>query len=132
MIPRHANIRIGRPTDKLDEITKMYTEGLGFEVIGAFDDHEGFSGRMVGHSKHHYHLEFTTHPKEKAGRAPSPEHLLIFYLPDEKDYQNALHRLKRSQFKQVTAFNPYWDTHGTTFEDLDGYRLVIAQAPSPF
>jgi len=25
----------------------------------------------------------------------------------------------------VESFNPYWDVHGHTFQDLDGYRVVI-------
>jgi hypothetical protein len=63
MLGRDIVMRVGRPTDNLEEITKMYTEGLGFEVIGGFDNHGDFSGRMVGHPKHHFHLEFTTHSK---------------------------------------------------------------------
>jgi hypothetical protein len=34
--------------------------------IGGFDGHNNFSGRMVGHPKHHYHLEFTIHKNEKS------------------------------------------------------------------
>jgi hypothetical protein len=48
MLGRDIVMRVGRPTDNLEEITKMYTEGLGFEVIGGFDNHGDFSGRMVG------------------------------------------------------------------------------------
>lgn len=132
MIPRHCAIRIGRPTNNLEEITKMYVQGLGFEIIGGFDNHGDFSGRMVGHSKHHYHLEFTTHRTEQAGRAPSLENLLVFYLPDETEYKEAIDRISNSGFKKVTSFNPYWERGGHTFEDLDGYRVVINNAESPF
>ncbi len=37
MITRDTVMRVGRPTDNLEEITKMYVEGLGFEVIGGFE-----------------------------------------------------------------------------------------------
>ena len=47
MIPKHAVLRVGRPTDNLEEITQMYQEGLGFQVIGGFDGHGDFSGRML-------------------------------------------------------------------------------------
>lgn len=30
-----------------------------------------------------------------------------------------------SGFERVQAYNPYWDVHGQTFEDLDGYRVVL-------
>ena len=26
------------------------------------------------------------------------------------------------------AFNPYWETRGRTYEDPDGYRVVLQQA----
>ena len=82
MIPIDAVMRVCRPTDNLEQITKMYADGLGFEIIGGFDGHGEFSGRMLGHPKHHYHLEFTTHSKEKAGRAPTLENLLVYYVPN--------------------------------------------------
>lgn len=132
MITRETKLRIGRPTDNLEEITKMYVDGLGFEVIGGFDGHGDFSGRMVGHPNHHYHLEFTSHTTEKAGRAPTPENLLVFYIPDEQEYQTAIKRIAISGFKKVIAFNPYWENAGQTFEDLDGYRVVIKNTASPF
>ena len=28
-------------------------------------------------------------------------------------------------FGQVAAFNPYWDNRGRTYEDRDGYRIVL-------
>jgi hypothetical protein len=28
-------------------------------------------------------------------------------------------------FREVPSFNPYWDTQGRTFEDHDGYRVVL-------
>lgn len=132
MIGKDIVMRVGRPTDHLEAITKMYTEGLGFSVIGGFDNHGDFSGRMVGHHKHHFHLEFTTHAEERAGHAPSSENLLVFYLPDEHEYQETISSMHSAGFKQVKSFNPYWENNGQTFEDLDGYRVVITNAKSPF
>jgi hypothetical protein len=31
-------------------------------------------------------------------------------------------------FEPVPSFNAYWDRNGRTFEDSDGYRVVIQQA----
>jgi hypothetical protein len=28
----------------------------------------------------------------------------------------------------VPSFNPYWDRDGVTFEDPDGYRIVLQKA----
>ncbi len=132
MIPKNSVLRVGRPTNDLEQITKMYVDGLGFEIIGGFDNHGDFSGRMVGHPEHHYHLEFTTHRTEKAGRAPSLENLLVFYVPRKEDYDLAIQRISNSGFKKVISFNPYWEGGGQTFEDPDGYRVVITNSESPF
>ena len=34
-------------------------------------------------------------------------------------------------FAAVKSFNPYWDQCGKTFEDPDGYRVVLANMASP-
>jgi hypothetical protein len=71
MITIDAVIRVARPKGNLEQITKMYAHGLGFEVndgFDGFDGHGDFSGCMLGNTKHHHHLEFTKHTREKAGR----------------------------------------------------------------
>src|SRR6266581_3784296 len=35
-------------------------------------------------------------------------------------------------FTQVTAFNPYWEVRGRTYEDRDGYRIVLQQAEGSY
>jgi hypothetical protein len=55
----NAHLRVARPTDKLAEVVKFYNDGLGFEVLYQFTDHDGFDGVMLGHKDAAYHLEFT-------------------------------------------------------------------------
>jgi hypothetical protein len=31
-------------------------------------------------------------------------------------------------YEPVSSFNPYWDRVGRTFEDPDGYRVVLQNA----
>jgi hypothetical protein len=31
-------------------------------------------------------------------------------------------------FREVASYNPYWTLEGKTFEDLDGYRVVLQNA----
>jgi hypothetical protein len=115
----------------LDAVVGFYREGLGFEVLSAFRDHDGFDGVMLGHPGAAYHLEFTRKAGHGAGRAPTQDNLLVFYLPDRTQWQAAVDRLKRSGHKPVAAFNPYWDRAGVTFEDPDGYRIVLQNAAWP-
>ena len=118
-------LRIARPTDNLEALALMYVTGLGMEELGRFEDHDGFDGIMVGHPKSPYHLEFTHKAGHPAGRAPTEDNLLVFYLPDAPEWNAACLRMEDAGFASVPSFNPYWDRHGRTFEDLDGYRVVL-------
>ncbi len=123
-----AHLRIARPTDNLQEIVRFYRDGLGFEVIGSFEDHDGFDGVMLGHPGLAYHLEFTHHRGHRVGLAPSKENLLVFYLPKIGDWQRAVDRMTANGYESVTSYNPYWDRRGKTYQDADGYRIVLQQA----
>ncbi len=125
MIPTTAIMRVARPTDNLAEITRMYVEGLGFKLLGEFKDHNGFDGSIIGHPKHPYHLEFTHHQGTKVGKAPTQENLLVFYLPEKEIWLACAEKMKKAGFTQVPAYNDYWDVVGQTFEDIDGYRVVL-------
>lgn len=122
---RGAQLRVARPTDDLEGVVAFYRDGLGFEVLFEFEDHDGFSGVMLGHPGEPYHLEFTQLAGHTVGRAPTKDHLLVFYLPDEPTWQAAVARIEQAGHRPVEAFNPYWNKGGRTFEDPDGYRVVL-------
>lgn len=121
-------LRVARPTDNLEALLPFYRDGLGLEVIYEFKDHDGFDGIMLGTPGAPYHFEFTTARGHVAGRAPTEDNLLVFYLPEPDQWQAAVDRMEAAGFPAVPAFNPYWDRLGRTFEDADGYRVVIQQA----
>jgi len=122
--PAHE-LRVARPTDNIDALLPFYCDGLGLKVLYRFENHDGFDGVMVGAPGSHYHFEFTRARGHAAGRAPSKDTLLVFYLPDEGEWREAVGRMKRAGFEALPAFNPYWDARGVTFEDADGYRVVL-------
>jgi len=119
-------LRIARPTDSIEALLPFYVDGLGFQVLTRFNDHQGFSGVVLGHPGQAYHLEFTQHYGHKVGRAPSTDNLLVFYLPQRLAYQAGIGAMVDAGFKPVASLNPYWQQHGMTFEDPDGYRVVLA------
>lgn len=131
MIKPNVIMRVARPTDKLAQISQMYEQGLGFTILARFGDHQGFDGVVLGHPQHPYHLEFTHHRGTKVGRAPSKDNLLVFYLPDSEVWQAACEALTRAGFRLVPSYNPYWDRAGKTFEDVDGYRIVLQNQAWP-
>ncbi len=118
-------MRVARPTDHLALIVAMYRNGLDFEELGSFEDHEGFDGVMLGKRGSGYHLEFTHHRGHQAGRAPTKDNLLVFYRCDEAEWITQCEQMKRAGFVVVPSYNPYWDRQGKTFEDIDGYRVVL-------
>ena len=125
MIPKTAILRIARPTDNLEKITEMYISGLGFKLIGSFKDHNDFDGSIIGHEHHNYHLEFTHHHGVTVGQAPTQDNLLVFYLPDPKAWEECCTKMIDAGFAEVKSYNTYWDEVGKTFEDMDGYRVVL-------
>jgi catechol 2,3-dioxygenase-like lactoylglutathione lyase family enzyme len=127
----NAHLRVARPTDKLVEVVKFYKDGLGFEVLYQFTGHEGFDGVMLGHKDAGYHLEFTHKGDHFSRKASTQENLLVFYLPGREVWQHAVERLEDQGYKSIKSFNPYWDQHGKTFEDPDGYRVVLQNASWP-
>jgi catechol 2,3-dioxygenase-like lactoylglutathione lyase family enzyme len=118
-------IRVARPTDRLDQVIRFYTDGLGFQLLYHFDNHEGFDGVMIGIPGESYHLEFTRQKGHMVGRAPTQDNLLVFYLPDRQEWQSAIDRMRAIGYESVKPYNPYWETSGVTFEDPDGYRVVL-------
>ena len=118
-------LRIARPSDNLAAIAEMYATGLDFTVLAQFEDHDGFDGIILGHPQHPYHLEFTTQRGHQVGRAPTKDHLLVFYIPDQAEWEASCARMLAAGFTRVSSYNPYWDKRGRTFEDLDGYRVVL-------
>ena len=121
----NATLRIARPTDHLEETVCFYTEGLGLARLGSFEDHDGFDGVMLGVPGAAYHLELTRKRGHIAGPAPTQDNLLVFYIPEADAWQVAVEQMGVAGFAPVPAFNPYWDRDGATFEDPDGYRVVL-------
>jgi catechol 2,3-dioxygenase-like lactoylglutathione lyase family enzyme len=121
-------LRVARPTDNLDALLPFYERGLGFKVLSRFAGHNGFDGVILGHESAPWHLEFTHALGHHAGRAPTRDHLLAIYVPDQDEWKAAVQRMRDAGFAPVPSFNPWWDQQGLTFEDPDGYRVVLQRA----
>jgi hypothetical protein len=125
---RFPVMRVARPTNDIERLLPFYLEGLGCVVLARFADHAGFDGVVVGFEHAPYHLEFVQEKGSVVSRAPTTEHLLALYFPDAKEHAQACQRMERAGYAAVTSSNPYWDKMGKTFEDPDGYRVVLQQA----
>jgi len=103
----------------------MYRAGLGLDELGRFENHEGFDGVMLGHPALPYHFEFTYCRAHPVAPTPTAEDLVVFYLPDPGEWQRRCAAMLAAEFREVPPFNPYWKLRGRTFEDDDGYRVVL-------
>ena len=126
-----AHLRIARLSADLDAAVRFYKDGLGFEVLSEFKDHDGFDAVMLGREGAAYHLAVVQKAGHQVAPAPTHDDLLVFYIPNADDWTSAVKRLKDQGYQAVKAFNPYWDKRGQTFEDPDGYRVVLQNADWP-
>ena len=130
-IKTDTSLRIARPTEHLEQVVRFYIDGLGYGVLDSFQDHEGIDGVMVGLPGAPFHLEFTHRSGDPVGRAPTEDHLLVFYLPGREEWQASVDRMLAAGYRSVSSSNPYWDRDGLTFEDPDGYRVVLENSEWP-
>ena len=124
-------LRIARPSRSLHATAGFYTGALGLEVLEKFTDHLGFDGVILGRAGWPYHLELTRQSEHSVRPRPTAEDLLVIYLPDRVEWENAIRRIRDTGAHPVPSPNPLWDESGLTFEDPDGYRLVIANIGWP-
>lgn len=124
----HFHLRVARPVSDLARAADMYCRGLGFRVLGEFENHRGFDGVMVGETGSGFHFEFTRSRAHALTPTPTAEDLAVFYVPDDDAWDVLCERMLTAGFEPVAAFNPYWDERGRTFADPDGYRTVIQRA----
>jgi|SRR6266487_2679271 len=114
-------LRVARHTERLDEVVGFYRDGIGLVEIGGFRDHDGYDGVFLEVPGTGAYLELTTGGGHRAP-APHPESLLVLYLGDDEAVRAVAARLG---VDPVAPDNPYWAEHGLTFQDPDGFRVVL-------
>ncbi|WP_371495968.1 VOC family protein [Kitasatospora sp. NBC_00374] len=126
MIDPSAHIRIARPCGDLAAAERFYVQGLGLDVL--WRTTERVSGEhdllMVGPAGGPWHFELTRDPEHPIEPAPTVDDLFVLYLGAPVD-EALVTRLVAAGGTRVPAHNPYWDEHGVTVADPDGYRLVL-------
>jgi catechol 2,3-dioxygenase-like lactoylglutathione lyase family enzyme len=116
-----VQVRVARQTERLEEVVAFYRDGIGLSELGRFRDHDGYDGVFLELPGTGTHLELTAGGGH-GPPAPHPETLLVLYLGDEAAVEAVATRLGA---EPVPPANPYWADHGLTFEDPDGFRVVL-------
>lgn len=126
MIDSTVHVRVARPSRGLAAAERFYVGGLGLHVL--WRTTERVPGEhdllMIGPLDGAWHFELTHDPEHPLEPTPTVDDLFVFYvgkLPDKE----LVDRLVAAGGTRVPAHNPYWDEHGVTIADPDGYRLVL-------
>ena len=117
-------IRIARATRRLESMTRFYRDGLGFPIVDHFTGHAGYSGVILAmHDR--VELELTSHARGRTGARPDPDDLLVIHLATAAEVERIHRRLESLGHSSVTPLNPWWLVRAVTFEDPDGWRVVL-------
>lgn len=125
--PAGPVLRVARATADLATIALQYADGLDWEVLAEWEDHDGIDGMVIGAPGGTYHLEFVHVHDDPNPPAPHHEHLLALYVPDLDEWAARADAIVAAGFVPVVNPNPYWETNGRTFADADGGRVVLVR-----
>ena len=121
-----THIRVARPSRDLGAAERFYVDGLGLDVLWRTTEHVRGEHDllMVGPPGASWHFELTHDPEDPLEPAPTEDDLFVVYLGTPPE-ESLVERLVATGGTRVPAHNPYWDEHGVTIADPDGYRLVL-------
>ena len=120
-----VQFRTARPTNNLEKVKTFYTEALGLELLGSFKGHDGYDGIMLAMPDKTHHLEFTQYEKYTELPKTTKEHLTVLYYSSAEAYKTANERIQRLGILPVEPENPYWKDKSETYEDPDGWRVIL-------
>jgi len=118
-------IRIARPARDLGASVAFYRDVVGLPVLAAFEDHDGYSGAVLGLPDASRQLELVAHAE--IGPSPTTEDQLVLYLGSAPEVAHLVQRIRASGLEPSFPPNPYWSRSGAVcFVDPDGYWLVLS------
>jgi catechol 2,3-dioxygenase-like lactoylglutathione lyase family enzyme len=117
--------RIARHTTDLNRIIDFYGRILGLKILGQFKDHDNYNGVFLGLPDADWHLEFTVSDTVPVHN-PDDDDLLVFYATSLDEFRNIKEKFVINRVKYVAPKNPHWAKNGITFEDPDGFRIVLS------
>ena len=117
--------RFARHTNNLEQLKSFYIDILGLELLGGFENHNGYDGVFIGKSTENWHLEFTK-SDEIVSFNFGDEDILVFYPNNKLEFELIHDRIESHSIKFINSKNPYWNENGKMLLDPDGYRVVIS------
>lgn len=115
--------RYARHTNNLKALTTFYTNVIGLEVLGNFENHDNYNGVFLGKPNMDWHIEFTE-SDEKANHQPDEDDLLVFYLSTE-ELAMVKSNIEKCNLAIVESKNPYWQKNGIEVKDPEGFGVLL-------
>jgi hypothetical protein len=117
--------RFARHTNNLEQLKSFYIDILGLELLGGFENHNGYDGVFIGKPNENWYLEFTK-SDEIVTFNFGEEDILVFYPNTKLEFELIHDKLKTNKMEFINAKNSYWNENGKMILDPDGYRVVIS------
>lgn len=118
-------LRIARHTNDLERIKTFYTDILGFDVLGSFENHDNYNGIFIGRTNFDWHFEFTQ-SDAKANHFSDEDDITVLYPDTIEEYNSLINKLLNNNISTIASKNPYWNKNGKMFMDPDGFRIIIS------
>ncbi len=119
------HFRLAHHTADLAPIRRFYTQILGLNVLGTFENHDGYDGLFLGKKGLDWHLEFTC-TKEAVHRTMDEDDAMVFYPENQEELNQILSRLEQASIPLEHPKNPYWISNGHLFRDPDGNAILLS------
>jgi hypothetical protein len=120
--------RYARHCRNIQTLSAFYTQVIGLEHIGDFQQHAGYDGVFLGFPGGDWHLEFT-----QSADAPQQQFdeddALVFYVHSDIELNAFKRRFQSLQIPIVEPRNPYWKTNGLLIKDTENHPVIIALQP---
>ena len=117
--------RFARHTNNLEQIKSFYIDVLGFQLLGGFENHNGYDGIFIGRANENWHLEFTK-SEDIVHFNFNDDDIIVFYPKNKIDFDLIMNKIQSQNIDFIKAKNPYWNENGKMILDPDGYKIVIS------
>jgi hypothetical protein len=118
--------RYARHTTDLLKIEKFYTEIVGLEKLGSFENHNHYNGLFLGYANNDWHLEFTT-SLNLPNRDLDEDDMLVFYVHSKIELDKIKERLNLYRIALEIPKNPYWRDNGLMISDPDRFKVIFSK-----
>jgi hypothetical protein len=117
--------RYARHTTDLNKIERFYTEIVGLEKLGGFENHNNYDGLFLGYNNSNWHLEFTTSIEQPKSKFDEDD-ILVFYVNSEVEFKRVKNVINQKNINLEIPKNPYWAENGIMISDPDNFKIIFS------